>query len=73
MQAFCWEPSSAKALLDDFGYGSAIPKNMAQFDPDLLAKVGLGPLTVPVLNQLPIPGDMRGRMQEEFEKIKAGF
>ena len=68
-----YEPSSARVLLDDFGYGSAIPKNMAQFDGATLAKVGLGPLTVPVLNQLPIPGDMRGRMQEEFEKIKAGF
>ena len=68
-----YEPSSAQTLLDDFGYGSAIPKNMAQFDGETLAKIGLGPLTVPVLNQLPIPGDMRGRMQEEFEKIKAGF
>jgi len=68
-----YEPSSAITLLNDFGYGSAIPKNMAQFDAETLATVGLGPLTVPVLNQLPIPGDMRGRMQEEFEKIKAGF
>ncbi len=67
------EPSSAVTLLSDIGYASSVPGNMEQFAPELLATSGLGPLTVPVLNQLPIVGDMRGRMQEEFEKIKAGF
>ena len=68
-----YEPASAVTLLNDFGYSSSVPKNMEQFGTEVLATAGLGPLTVPVLNQLPIPGDMRGRMQEEFEKIKAGF
>lgn len=68
-----YEDRSAVALLNNFGYGHANAKAMAQFDAATLTSSGLGDLTVPVLNQLPIPGDVRGHMQEEFEKIKAGF
>jgi len=35
--------------------------------------VGLGPVTVPVLAQLPISGEQREMQAAEFEKIKAGF
>lgn len=68
-----YAPSAAETLLTDFGYASANLTSSAAIDPQRLVDAGLGPIAVPVLTQLPIPGDMRGRMQEEFEKIKAGF
>ena len=68
-----YEPRSALTLLSDFGYGSANQKDMAQFPPEELEAAGLGEIAVPVLSQLPIAGEMRQRMLEEFEKIKAGF
>ena len=65
--------ASAAALMELIGYASADVKSMAQFTPEQLQMAGLGPVTVPVLNQLPLDLAMRSRMQEEFEKVKAGF
>ena len=64
---------TTKTLLDVVGYGSADLKTMQQFSDETLATAGLNPITVPVLAQLPLDLAMRSRMQEEFEKIKAGF
>lgn len=65
--------ASTKALLDLIGYASADLKTMQQFSEETLKTAGLNPITVPVLAQLPLDIAMRSRMQEEFEKIKAGF
>ena len=68
-----YDVRSAAGLLEVLGYGHASDKAMAQFAPEVLAEAGLGPISAPVLSQLPIATEMRTRMQEEFEKIKAGF
>ncbi|MGC9418793.1 MAG: ABC transporter substrate-binding protein [Rhodovulum sp.] len=66
------DPSSTQALLDA-GYGQSNAKAMAAVGEEALTAVGLGPIDVPVLAQLPMPGELRERQSAEFEKIKAGF
>ena len=68
-----YEDTSSATLLADIGYASANLASMKQFPAEVLEKAGLGPISVPVLNQLPLDIAMRTRMQEEFEKVKAGF
>ncbi len=68
-----FQSSSAVTLLNDFGYGHASLTAMQQFTPEVLQEAGLAAVSVPVLNQLPMATELRTRMQEEFEKIKAGF
>lgn len=66
------DPSSTQALLDA-GYGQSNAKAMAEIGDAALTEVGLGPIDAPVLAQLPMPGELRERQSEAFEKIKAGF
>ncbi|ARC89042.1 extracellular solute-binding protein [Rhodovulum sp. MB263] len=65
-------PSSTQALLDA-GYGQANARAMAAIGDEALTEVGLGPIDVPVLAQLPMPGELREKQAAAFEKIKAGF
>lgn len=64
---------AAPALLDAIGYGHSNVKAMAAMDPALLEGAGVGPITVPVLAQVPNDAALRERQLAEFEKIKAGF
>ena len=67
------EPRTATALLDVIGYGHSSTAGLALIAPETLVERGLGPVSVPVLKQLPMDTDLRERMVEEFERIKAGF
>ena len=67
------DPQTAQNLLDDFGYGHSNGKAMEAIGKAEVADAGLGPVDVPVLQQLPMDISMRNRMLQEFEKIKAGF
>ncbi|NSX55711.1 extracellular solute-binding protein [Parasulfitobacter algicola] len=66
------DPSSTQPLLDA-GYGHANAAAMAAFSDDDLTAVGLGPITAPVLAQLPTSEELRNKQVEMFERIKAGF
>ena len=67
------DPSSTQALMEQ-GYGQA---NQAAFSEQITEEEqvagGLGPIDAPVLAQLPMPGELRERQAEAFERIKAGF
>lgn len=67
------EPRSADHLLQVFGYGHSNKVAMDAMDQEKVKEAGLGPVSVPVLLQKPLPQGLRDRMVEEFEKIKAGF
>lgn len=65
--------SSVVPLLD-YGFGSANQAALeAQVTAQDLEDAGLEPVEVPVLAQLPVSNDLRERMNETFEQIKAGF
>ena len=64
--------SSTRPLLDA-GYGHSNAAAMSEIDAGELAAVGLGDIAAPVLAQLPVDPAMRERMNETFERIKAGF
>ena len=65
--------SSVVPLLD-YGFGSANQAALeAQVTAEDLENAGLEPVDVPVLAQLPVSNDLRERMNETFEQIKAGF
>jgi len=66
------DPSSTRALLDA-GYGQANAKAMAEISEEDLTAVGLGAIDAPILAQLPMPGELREKQSEAFERIKAGF
>ncbi|ARE39172.1 ABC transporter, periplasmic spermidine putrescine-binding protein PotD [Rhodovulum sp. P5] len=66
------DPSSTMALLDA-GYGHSNAAAMDGVGYEALTAVGLGPISAPVLAQLPMPGELREKQAAEFEKIKAGF
>ncbi|MBL3570410.1 polyamine ABC transporter substrate-binding protein [Rhodovulum sulfidophilum] len=66
------DPAATQALLDA-GYGQSNDKAMAEIGDEALTAVGLGPIDVPVLAQLPMPGELREKQSAAFEKIKAGF
>jgi spermidine/putrescine transport system substrate-binding protein len=64
---------SAKALLENLGYGHSNVKGMAAVPQEELAAANLTPVNSTLLAQTPIDPAMRARMVEEFEMIKAGF
>ena len=67
------QPSVAEYIVNEWGYGHANTEAMASFDEETLESVGLGPVDVPLLAQLPMDNRLREQMIAEFEKIKAGF
>jgi len=40
---------------------------------DVVDRVGLGPVDVPLLHQVPMKQQMREKMIVEFEEVKAGL
>ncbi len=64
---------SANYIVESWGYGHSNTEAVAAIDPELVNSVGLGPVEVPLLAQVPMDNILRDRMLEEFEKIKAGF
>ncbi|MFN0113054.1 MAG: PotD/PotF family extracellular solute-binding protein [Paracoccaceae bacterium] len=60
-------------LFEAIGYGHANLKAQELVGADAMAEAGLGTPTTPVLFQSPVSQEMRDRMLEEFESIKAGF
>ena len=67
------EDRSANYIVEAWGYGHSNAEAMSKIDPALVTSVGLGEISVPELAQVPMDNDLRTAMQEEFEKIKAGF
>jgi len=67
------QPSTADYIVNEWGYGHSNTEAMASFDEETLTSVGLGPVSVPLLAQLPMDNALREEMIQEFEKIKAGF
>lgn len=66
-------PENVGPLLDS-GYGSAnVTALNAQVSDEDLVIAGLGPVSVPILAQLPMSNEARERQAETFELIKAGF
>ena len=63
---------SAEPLLLN-GFGTANDAALESLGAEALEAAGLGPITVPVLAQLPISNEQRERQAEAFERIKAGF
>lgn len=66
------DPSATQALLDN-GFGHANVVALGTVAPEVLTASGLGPITAPVLAQLPISIELRERQAEAFELIKSGF
>lgn len=69
-------PDVAAFLLGDWGYGHANAKSMATIDPEVVAEQGYADVEKFVdrtLFQSPLPSELKQRMIEEFEKIKAGY
>jgi len=66
-------PEAAQALFDAVGYSHSTKAGRELVGAEVLAEAGLGDATTPVLFQSPVSQEMRDRMLEEFEKIKAGF
>jgi spermidine/putrescine-binding protein len=69
-------PAVAKYLLTDWGYGHANAKSMSEIDPKVVADQGYADVNKFVdktLFQSPLPTELRQKMIEEFEKIKAGY
>lgn len=65
-------PSVTEPLLEA-GYGHSNAASMQGVGEEALTASGLGPISAPVLAQLPMPNEQRERQSAEFEKIKAGF
>jgi spermidine/putrescine-binding protein len=69
-------PEVASFLLSDWGYGHADAKSMASIDPAVVQAQGYGDVDKFVdktLFQSPVPVELKQKMIEEFEKIKAGY
>lgn len=64
--------ASAGPLLEN-GFGTANDAALQALGAEALEAAGLGPVTVPVLAQLPMSNDQRERQAEAFERIKSGF
>jgi len=64
--------SAAEPLLLN-GFGTANDAALQSMGAEALEAAGLGPITVPVLAQLPISDEQRDRQATAFERIKAGF
>ncbi len=67
------EERTAHYIVEAWGYGHSNTAAMAALGADLLENVGLGPVSAPLLAQVPMDQQLRDRMLVEFEKIKAGF
>ena len=63
----------AAAIVDAIGYGISNKAAMAKISPETLAAAYLDPVTTPIFMQSPTTPELRARMIEEFEQIKAGF
>ena len=69
-------PEVASFLLSDWGYGHANAKSMAAIDPAVVEAQGYGDVEKFVdktLFQSPVPAELKQKMIDEFEKIKAGY
>lgn len=66
-------PPVAEYIVNEWGYGHANQQAMQAFGEEALTEVGLGPVDVPLLPQVPMDNRLREAMIAEFEKIKAGF
>ena len=66
------DASATQPLLDN-GFGHANAAALGTVAPEVLTASGIGPITGPVLAQLPISIEQRERQAEEFELIKSGF
>ncbi|NKB27414.1 MAG: polyamine ABC transporter substrate-binding protein [Rhodobacteraceae bacterium] len=60
-------------IVNEWGYGHSNTVAMQNIDAETLTEVGLGPVDVPILAQLPMSLELREAQVAEFEKIKAGF
>jgi spermidine/putrescine transport system substrate-binding protein len=67
------EHGSARGLLENFGYAHTNDAAMATITVEELTAADVNPIDTTLLAQTPIAQEMRDRMVEEFEKIKAGF
>ena len=66
-------PDSARALLDEIGYGHSSLKAMETIPAEEQVEAGIGPVNAPILPQVPNDPVLRERQLAEFEKIKAGY
>lgn len=66
-------PTSAQALLDELGYALSNDAAMKEIPADALKAAYVDPVEGPILAQTPVSSEMRSKMIEEFEAIKAGF
>lgn len=64
---------SAKVLLSNFGYSSTNDVAMNEIPHDELVAASVDPISTTLLAQTPLDQNLRNRMLEEFEQIKAGF
>ena len=70
------DPAVASYLVTDWGYGHADAKSMAEVDPEVVKSQCYGDVEKFVdktLFQSPVPAELKQKMIEEFEKIKAGY
>jgi spermidine/putrescine transport system substrate-binding protein len=67
------DKGSAQGLLDNFGYAHANEAAMQSIPAEALAAADVNPIDTTLLSQVPIAPEMRDRMLQEFEQIKAGF
>ncbi|MDR0809655.1 MAG: extracellular solute-binding protein [Gemmobacter sp.] len=65
--------SSAVAVLNELGYAISNDAAMAEIAPETLAAAYVDPVTTPLFMQSPVSPELRAKMIEEFEQIKAGF
>jgi spermidine/putrescine transport system substrate-binding protein len=67
------ENGSAQGLLDNFGYAHSNEAAMKAISMEALVAADVNPIDTTLLSQVPIAPEMRDRMLQEFEQIKAGF
>ena len=67
------EQGSADYIVNEWGYGHSNKVAMSNIDQEVVNSVGMGPIDVPNLAQLPMDNALRELMIAEFEKIKVGF
>jgi spermidine/putrescine transport system substrate-binding protein len=67
------EERTAHYIVEAWGYGHSNAAAMGTLDQAMLDDVGLGPISAPLLAQVPMDNQLRDRMLAEFEKIKSGF
>ncbi|WP_128253525.1 ABC transporter substrate-binding protein [Falsirhodobacter deserti] len=66
-------PESAQVLVDNIGYAHTNDAGMAEVSEEDLKAAYLDPVDAPMLAQTPLDSQMRDRMVQTFEEIKAGF